>query len=220
MNAGMLARSSAKAVEQPWRQGRQAPPACHRPAWDWPARGPPPHLDGHEVPQQCGAGGLEGARVRRVGKQALARLPRVGAAAGWGQVGAGVGTPAAQRSGAQQAGGAAASRVAPPPPRSPNLPGRAGQRVELVVPVLVKGVVGAGHAPQQAVVQHVGGLCGGQGTGGRSRRGQSGAGCRRDAGWQLLFSGHLHCSFAAWSQAAPRPPQPVTPCSPASPATS
>lgn len=44
------------------------------------------HLNGHEVPQQRGAAGLEGAGVGRVGEQALTRLTRTFAAARQGRV--------------------------------------------------------------------------------------------------------------------------------------
>lgn len=119
--------------------------------------------------------------MRGVRKQALARLPGVGAAwqAEESAGGAVRGRSAAR--GLQATRAALALACTPPginlgtrctqprlclppgparpPSHPPDVPGRARQRVKLVVPVLVERVVCVGHAPQQAIVQHVRGLC-------------------------------------------------------------
>lgn len=63
------------------------------------------------------------------------------------------------------------------PPRAPEVPGRACQGLEVVVPVLVKGVAAArAHLPQNAVVQDAHRLCG-------ARRGGQHAVPPRSGGW-------------------------------------
>lgn len=55
--------------------------------------------------------------------------------------------------------------MAPARAHTPHIPGRAGQGIKVVVPVLVKGIAGAADVPEDAVVQHAGRVCNGKNNG-------------------------------------------------------